>query len=30
LSGTQVLTVHVQDDGENVSTLTFPVRIQGG
>lgn len=30
LSGTQALTVCVQDSGDNVSTLTIPVRIQDG
>jgi hypothetical protein len=28
LSGTQLLVVHVQDDGEHVTTLVFPVRVQ--
>ncbi|MGC4108967.1 MAG: fibronectin type III domain-containing protein [Nocardioides sp.] len=27
LSGTQLLTVHVQDSGDNVATATFPVQV---
>ncbi|HEX3932562.1 MAG TPA: hypothetical protein VHW64_17840 [Nocardioides sp.] len=30
LSGTQLLTVHVQAEGAQVTTMTFPVRVRAG